>query len=97
MSNLFDCFHLSVDLFVPNFSFIVFAMSFHAFRAPLLSCFQTGQNSRPNLIHLAYTRRSSTEEDDELGPLSSRSSGDDDAEEFCERLAWVLAVAPPGL
>ena len=60
-------------------------------------CFQAGQNSRPNLIHLAYTRRSSTEEDDELGPLSSTSSADDDADEFCEGLAWVLAVAPPGL
>ena len=59
-------------------------------------CFQPGQNSWPNLIHLAYTPCSSTEEDHELGPLSSTSSGDDDAEEFCEGLAWVLAVAPPG-
>ena len=33
-----------------------------------------------------YNRLSSAEEDDELGPLSSTSSGDDDAEEFCEVL-----------
>ena len=77
MSNCFDCFHLSVDLFVPNFSFIVFAMSSHAFRASLFSSRSkfTAHNlinifSSP-FVHLAYTRRSSTEEDDELGPLSS--------------------------
>ena len=58
-------------------SFIVFAMSSHAFRAFLLS--RRSKFSAHNLInvfsssfvHLAYTRLSSTEEDDELDPMSS--------------------------
>ena len=44
-----------------------------------------------------YTRLSSAEEDDELGPMSSTSSGDEDEEEFCEGLSIVASSASFGL
>ena len=58
MSNCFDCFHLSVDLFVPNFSFIVFAMSSHAFRASLLlSRSKFSAQSYPSSVYPSFLNR----------------------------------------